>query len=299
MYDIDIYYKKLKFNNMNYSIDMLRLKTYITYSQYCDLEFLINSAYKNNIKRFWISDKIMNFHYQYQMEFGDYRFWFGFLHNNESVNYNREDLSYNFTIEFNPNKLRENVLIMHILSHFGNWLIRSFDLAIDIPINILDIVFDMASRRKLMTYSLGDDNITHVIGVGNGRVKIYNKKIESSLNIVGHLTRVEISFQYEDFPVSKIQRFAIDDGYFPYLYLNQYLYSFSDIESGDKTTLGLLYAVQHGYNIKDLSRRYREKIKELLEGGSRIKFDKTTAEQVIKQVIFGYLVRRECKQVIY
>lgn len=298
MYNIDIYYKKLQSDNMFYSIDMIRLKTYITYAQYSEIEFLLNSSYKENIKRFWVSDRIMCFHYQYQMEFGEHRFWFGFLHNNESVNYNREDLSYNFTIEFNPNKLRENPLIMHLLTKFGNWYLRSFDLAIDIPINILDIVFDMSNRRKIKTFSYGGDNITHEIGVGNGRLKIYNKKVESCLNIVGHLTRVEISMEYDDFPIAKIQRYSFDDGYFPYLYLNQYVFSFTDMETIDNTTLGLLYAVQHGYSLKDLSRRYRTKIKAMLECGSRIKFSKLTAEQILKQVIFAYFVRRGSKQVI-
>ena len=107
MYNINIYNKKIDFNNMTYSVDMLRLKTYITYAEFNSIEFCINTVYKDNIKKFWISERIMNFHYNYVMEFDGVSFWFGFMHNNEGVNYNREELKYNFTIDFNPNKLRQ------------------------------------------------------------------------------------------------------------------------------------------------------------------------------------------------
>ena len=299
MYDIDIYYRKLEFDNMYYSVDMLRLKTYMTYSDFSNLEFFLNGVYKENIKRFWVSEKIMCFHYNYVLEFEGNTFWFGFLHNNESVNYNREDLMYNFTIEFNPNKMRDNSFIVYVLNKFNDWVLKSFDLAVDIPINILDILVDITGRKKLQTYSLGKDNLTYRFGTGNGKIKIYNKKIESDLNIVGYLTRVEISLQYDDFPISKIKLFSVDDVFFPHLYLNQYIFSFSDITTGDKTTLALLFAVQHGYPIKDLSRRYREKIQGMLEGGSKISFDKKTSTSILQQVIYTYFVRRGSKQVIF
>lgn len=299
MYDIDIYYKKFEHNNMNYSIDMLRLKTYITFSEYSEIEFLINSAYKEHIKRFWVSDRIMCFHYNFLLKFDNHTFWFGFQHNNEKIIFDKHDSKFNLTIEFNPNKLRDNSLISHILDKFSDWHIKSYDLAIDIPINILDIVIDINTKRKLQTYTLGKDNLTYRYGSGHGKVKIYNKKIESDLNIVGYLTRVEVSIELDDFPVRNIKNYKFDDLVFPYLYLNQYIFSFSDLTTGDKTTLALLYAVQHGYPIKELTRSYKEKVKKLLEGGSRINFDKITATTALQQIIYTYFVRRESKQVIF
>ena len=41
----------------------------------------------------------------------------------------------------------------------------------------------------------------------------------------------------------------------PELYLNQYLYTFADYE--DKTLLAILYAVQYGYNLNDLTKGYK------------------------------------------
>lgn len=299
MYDIDIYNKKSDYDNMTYSIDKIRLKTYITYSKFQEFEFMLKSAYKDNIDKFWLSDRVMCFHYNYNISFENFSFYFGFMHNNESVCYNRDNIEYNFTIEFNPNKARDNRLVMYILNKFGNWFLRSFDLAIDIPINILDIIVDISGRRKMQTISLGGDNITYNFGKGDGRIKIYNKKRESDLNIVGHLTRVEITKEYNDFPISNIKRFDFQNDIFPHLYLNQYIFSFSDYDSKNKTLMAILYAVQSGYPVKNLSRAYKEKLKELLDGGSKIKFNRKSVIDVFNQTVFYYFCKRESKQVIF
>lgn len=299
LHENELYNCYLKDNNLTYSVDMLRLKTYITYSEFSNIEFFVNSSLKENIKRFWVSDKIMQFHYNYVIEFDTFSFWFGFMHNNESINYNREDVAYNFTIEFNPNKLKDNNFIIFILNKFSNWYIKSFDVAVDIPVNIRDIVFDLGTRRKLITHSYGGDNITYSIGAGNGRVKIYNKKRESDLPIVGYLTRVELSVELDDFPVSNIKRYKADEVIFPELFLNQYIFSFSDYTTKNKTTLAILYAVQSGYPLKDLSRVYRDKIKKMLEGGYAIKLNRKNVINILQQTIYFYFVRRESRQVIF
>ncbi len=295
----NIYNKSVEYNNMTYSIDNLRLKTYIKYQDFKELEFFINTVYKDKINKFWISDRIQCFHYNYAMEFDNCSFYFAFMHNNEGVNYNREDMEYNFTIDFNPNKVKDNPLLLIILDRFSNWYLKSLDLAIDIPVNILDILFDILGKRKVQTLSYGKDNITYRLGNGDGKIKIYNKKIESNLNIVGHLTRVEVTKEFDDFPICYLKRFQLSDSIFPCLYLNQYVFSFSDYTTKDKTLMAVLYAVQSGYPIKDLSRNYKEKVKDLLEAGSRIKFNKSIAEEVFKKTIFYYFIRRSSKQIIF
>ena len=92
----------------------------------------------------------------------------------------------------------------------------------------------------------------------DGRFKIYNKKIESNLNITGDLTRIEISREVDDFPIGDLKLFSYGN-MFPSLYLSNYLYSFNDYK--DTTLLAILYAVQNGFPLKDLSRRYKEKDK--------------------------------------
>lgn len=63
--------------------------------------------------------------------------------------------------------------------------------------------------------------------------------------------------------------------------------------------MAILYAVQSGYPVKNLSRAYKEKLKDLLEGGSKIKFDKKSVIEAFNKTIFYYFVRRESKQVIF
>lgn len=302
MYNIDIYNTKIEDNNMIYSIDNIRLKTYITYQDFKDLESFFRIYYNSNIKKFWLSDKKSSFHYNYNIEIEKGKsFIFQFMHNTESIDYNKIEKKYNFTIEFNPNKLKNNFLIMHILNSFGHWYIRSFDLAIDIPINILDILFDKKNKRSYKIFSSGGDNMTYYIGTKqqDGSIKIYNKKIESDLNIVGNLTRVEITRKYDDLDIIGIKTYDYGDKFLPELFLNQYIFSFSDITIKDKTLLAVLYAVQRGFPLNDLSRRYRENIENIMLSGSKIQFNKDIANKVLLQCIFYYFVQKDSKQVIF
>lgn len=80
--------------------------------------------------------------------------------------------------------------------------------------------------------------------------------IESNLDILGDLTRVEVTSRFDDFPINNIKFFKYNSK-FPTIYLNQYIYSLSDYE--DRTLLAVLYAVQSGFPLKDLSRVYKKK----------------------------------------
>lgn len=252
MYDfikkLGIYYNALEHNNIIYSIDMIRLKTYITYDKYNNLDFYLRTYFKDNIKRFWISNRIMDFKYNWRIEVGEGKtFYFGFCHNSEQKIAERLEPSYNLTIEFNPNKLRNSSLINHILNLSGIWYLRRYDLAIDLKINILDIIFDKSGKRKFKIDSKGMDDRTIYIGTeGDKFIKIYNKKKESNLSITGSYTRVEITREVDDFKINDIVLWQYDN-FFPDLYLNNYVYSLSDIErkNKDKTLYAILYAVQN------------------------------------------------------
>lgn len=304
MYNIDIYNTKIEDNNMIYSIDNIRLKTYITYQDFKDLESFFRFFYNDNIKKFWLSDKKSSFHYNYNIEIEKGKsFIFQFMHNTESIDYNKIEKKYNFTIEFNPNKLKNNFLIMHILNSFSRWYIRSFDLSIDIPINILDILFDKKSKRSYKIFSSGGDNITYYIGTKDkdGSIKIYNKKIESNLSIIGNLTRIEITRRYEDLDIVGIKNYDYGEKFLPDIFLNQYIFSFTEeiSKDKDKTLLALLYAIQHGFPINDLSRKYKDKIENMMLSGSKIQFNKNVANKALLQCIFYYFVTKESKQIIF
>lgn len=282
-----MYNKNIEHNNIFYSVDMLRLKTYMSFSTFSELEFRLKLVWKDYIKQEYTSPKINNFFYNYVIEIEEGQsFWFGFLHNTEKRDEKNE--FYNFTIEFNPNKLKDDNILLYILGLSGKWFLKSLDLAMDLKVNILDLNVDFSGRKQMKIFSKGYDDKTIYIGKEDSRIKIYNKKIESKLNILGDLTRVEVSRSFDDFPITDIKFFKFGDK-FPTIYLNEYIYSLSDYE--DKTLFALLYAVQNGFPIKDLSRVYKKKIKNLLQGGYKILFDEKSATQVINQTIFYYFIK--------
>lgn len=286
-----LYLKTVENANVVYSVDKLRLKTYMTYSDFTEIEFRFKTVWVDYVEKFYNSYRISEFQYNYVIELcEDKSFWFGFMHNSEK----REEgelTSYNFTIEFNPNKIKDNKCLMYLLNFTGNWYIKSFDLACDLRVNILDVVgYDKGRKKELKIISQGFDNRTVYIGKSNNRVKIYNKKIESNLDIVGDLTRVEITCQYDNYAICEVSRFQFSD-VFPELFLNDYLYTFKDYE--DRTLFCLLYAVQSGLSLDCLTRRYKEKIKNLLTGGQKILFSTKSASDILRQVIYFYFIKNK------
>ena len=284
----DLYNISLVHDNITYSIDMIRLKTYITFDKFSEIEFLIDTSYKEKVKRFWLSDRIQNFHYNYSIEIEEGKsIYFGFMHNTEKARFHKSDVTYNFTIEFNPNKLKDNSLVMYLLKISGEWYLKSYDMAFDISINILDLITDMSGRNFERVDNRGYDDKTIYLGKNDGRIKIYNKKRESSLNLLGDLTRIEISREVEDFEIRKVKILNYDN-VFPIVYTNDYIYSLSDYN--DKTTLALLYAVQQGFPLRDLTKTYKSKIKTMLEGGYKIKFSNKIATDILRRTIFYYFM---------
>lgn len=279
--------ERTSYNNMTYSIDMIRLKTYIDYDVFSNLEFHIKTYYSDKIEQFWISDRIMCFKYNYKILIEEgVGFYFAFKHNNETAE--THDGLYNLTIEFNPNKLKDNKLIYYILKLSGNWFIRSFDLAVDLKINILDLIVDKGKKRDVKIFSNGFDNKTYEIGKGDMRLKIYNKKHESKLDVPYDLTRIEISRTLDDFPISDIKFYNYEVDGFPEIYTNDFICSLSEYK--DKTMFAIIYAVQSGFPINDLSRVYKEKIKKLFEGGHKLRFTSKDATSVLRKTIFTYFM---------
>lgn len=282
-----MYLKKEENGNMIYSIDMLRLKTYITYSAFTELEFRLKTIWQENVKRYYTTGKMCEFFYNYVIQDEDGKsFWFGFLHNTEKRT--QSDLSkYNLTIEFNPNKLKDNEIVRYILNLSGEWFIKSYDLAVDVKVNIRDLIVNKGNKRKMYIQSYGNDNITYRVGTGDMETKVYNKKRESNLDIFGDLTRIEISRTCEDYPISEIARYQFGNN-FPEIYLNQYVMSLSQYQ--DKTLSVHLFALQQGYPLNDMTRTYKNKLKDMFEGGYKINFYQKYANSVLQQVIYHYFV---------
>ena len=116
------------------------------------------------------------------------------------------DSGYNCRLEFNPNKqLSDNFTDSNIIGYNNTGLVRDIieilkrycdsasirrlDYALDIPVDI-DRVICPQSRKRLQNYGT-----TKYFGVpgSHGRLKIYDKKIESLLDSA--LTRIEYTFK--------------------------------------------------------------------------------------------------------
>ena len=282
-----MYLKKEENGNMTYSIDMLRLKTYITYSTFTELEFRLKTIWQENLVLNYTTGKMSEFHYNYRIVNDEGNgFWLGFLHNTEKRTQNELN-RYNLTIDFNPNKLKDDEIVKYILGLSGEWFIKSYDLAVDVKVNIRDLIVNKGQKRKMLIFNNGGDNLTYEVGTGDLRVKVYNKKKESKLDMFGDLTRIEISRTCDDYPISEIARYQFGNN-FPEVYLNQYVMSLSEYQ--DKTLMAVLFAVQGGYPINELTRSYKLKLKNMFEGGYKINFYQKYANSVLQQVIYHYFV---------
>ena len=94
----DLYAMLVEDKNIIYSIDKLRLKTYMTYEKYNAIDFYFRTYCKGNIKKFWISDRPQCFRYNWNIEIEEGRsFYFGFCHKMQQKIRERFDPQNNFT----------------------------------------------------------------------------------------------------------------------------------------------------------------------------------------------------------
>lgn len=132
--------------DITYTIDMIRIRTDITFLDYSKLESRLRTIYPDMVKNHYVSTGISDFKYNYNVEIEEGKsFWFGFMHNSELINktgsLQNDNTKFNFTVEFNPNKLEIKGILLNIIHmcHINGAIIKSVDMAMDIGVNILDI----------------------------------------------------------------------------------------------------------------------------------------------------------------
>ena len=283
---------------IEYSIDMVRLKTRVHNSIFSDfvaknfdfnpaVKYYTNFKYSGYRHNWWIEEGPLTFNYLDNN--GNSRrsyigqgcsYWLGFHHNSEkSID------KHNLVIEFNPNKCLLHGLLDLILSTFFNALsveVVSVDVAIDIPVNINRLIIDKYRKHTYKLIDYGGDNKTHYLGEGDGRIKIYNKARE--MGIEGDLTRYEISKEIR-LPIASV----IDEGYaFKGNLVPVSCLEGKSIELEDKTLSALFWAVIEGYPINDLSRVYKEKIRKLIKEYTELELDKKKISHTIRTWFMGY-----------
>lgn len=260
-------------NDFTYCIDMIRLSCEITFDFFETKILSRKPVYKEKLKD-WNSTRITDFQYNFNYIDNDCSFWFGFISNKEKISKGKSlsnpKTCFNFTVEFNPNKVKNNKFLLHILNMTSDWVIKACDFAVDVKTNILNICgLDKGRKDCLVTYDMGGCNKTYYIGKGDNRLKIYNKTLESGLNY--DLTRIEITKYFDNLPLSKVKTFVYD-GYIPELFIKEFQLSLDDY-STDRTLFALVYAVTNGYPLHNLSRDYKKKVKDFLKKKKPIDID--------------------------
>ena len=293
-------------NFYNYSVDMIRISCKMS-SEFFTKKIDSRLSLLPGVSR-WTTTRINLFKNNYCIDDdGGRAFWVGFISNSEiycgSGGVGNPKHKYNFTLEFNPNKIHDNSsfdkLIKYIFSLSYDdyisfpleWSIISCDFAFDIKENILNIGgFDKGRKRCLKTFDNGGEDKTYYIGKDDNRLKIYNKKLESNLDY--ECTRIELSHSLNKKLVRTILRngniFDLKlDKCFPNLHLKEYQYTFDD-ESVDSTLKAVLYAVNCGYPVNELSRRYKDKVSEFMNKKSPIKIEASRFNQSLYLVLYYY-----------
>ncbi len=139
-------YNYCSLDNITYTVDMMRLRCDITNETFEKLVARLRTIYSDQIDNFYISSGISDFKYNYNIKIKEgSSFWFGFIHNSELINkkgsLQNDKTEFNFTVEFNPNKLEIKGILLYIIRmcYAHNCNVKSVDIAMDIPFNILDI----------------------------------------------------------------------------------------------------------------------------------------------------------------
>ena len=266
--------------DIKYSVDMVRLLVKLRPGEF---QTIFDYQARMPDMSYYMSSRAKDYHYNVVVKKNDYSYWMGYRHNSGKDNFD-------FVLEYNPNKVRNDVLVNYILNNYFNkatcYDIRyspkvcSVDIAVDIDCNILNCMLIKQTNGRYLFYSGRTgraDDFTIYIGKGPGRVKLYNKAIESGLNY--DLTRYEVSLKL-DKPLQTIRNVKVDVETRPILKI-------IDMQIGIDPELratinGLL---QEPYLINQLTKYKRKKYREMIENCIDIKLDSKEIEKKIIEYV--------------
>ena len=263
-----------------YSVDMVRLMVRLRPGEF---QTIFDYQARMPDMSFYMSNRAKDYHINVQVKKKEYSYWMGYKHNS-SIDNN------DFVLEYNPNKVRNDLLIEYILNNYFNKVtcydiryspkVCSVDIAVDIDCNILNCLVFKQTKGRYLFYSGSTgraDDFTIYIGKGAGRVKIYNKALESGLNY--DLTRYEVSLKL-DKPLQSIRTVKVDVETKPVLKI-------IDMQLGmdpemRATINGLL---QEPYLINQLSQYKRKKYREMIDNCNDFKLDSKEIEKKIIEYV--------------
>ena len=197
----------------------------------------------------------------------------------------KEDVFKGF-VEFNPNKCMDSIQIhsdlSFLLSRCVGYSVSRWDLAIDIPYD-RERVHMTKDKRKYELSQTSYSNRTEYLGQRNapGRVKVYNKTVESELDY--SLTRVEIT-------MGKLNDYVGDFGKFvPDIWIDNPQHELVDYTGLSETQIVLCDLLRDSpnpeYYMTRIPYRIRKKIEPYVVGsGARLKFNVKCVTQIVTQL---------------
>ncbi len=264
----------------SYSLDMIRLSVKLRPEEF---QIIFDYQAITPGVKFYMSNRAKDYHYNIIVQGNGYSYWMGYKHNSS---YDNKD----FVIEYNPNKVVNDNLVNYILSEYFNKFtmrdirysprICSVDIAVDIDVNILNCLVFKQTRGRYMFYA-GDtgraDDYTIYIGKGNGRVKVYNKALESGFKF--DLTRYEVSLKL-DCPLQHSHMVKVDVD-------NKPILKIIDMQVGiDAETRATLNGfLQEPYLINQLSQFKRKKYRTMIDNCVDFKLNNREIEKIIIEYI--------------
>lgn len=201
-----------------------------------------------------------------------------------------------FTLEYNPNKVDPDCKFLQVILNLmqyskGDMQVQKFDVAFDyVGLRTTDIVFNAEGKKaySINQFPNGSD-LTYYIGKGNGQIKIYDKAHEE--------TEGQADYQkvrYEATISAKLDLKYIDaykcTTALPEQPLNdiQGLYNKQDgLSPTDKI---LVYSVQSGFPLKELTYEQRQKYKNIIKERkfiyTKIAPNQLQTEKALKEYIY-------------
>lgn len=267
-------------NQMTLSVDGVVLDFYEVYDlARAHLKIMLNQLMNHDdvVVVSWTNTTPGTFYEQFSVRLSDGgSFWIGISLNGKTISWDR------CRLEFNPNKIGNHPVFSRILGYLhtrtsvSKRRIARFDLAIDIPVD-RTYCFLVKDRRLYIERRHGRE-YTQYLGAKSssvGRVKLYNKAIESSLDYP--LTRLELTLD-PLLPYEKLN--------FPEVYYFDSKTVCSDGTKVTDTERFILNALLQGYGtLNDLGRKSRDKIRRLMtQHVKRVEISETDYEAVLSQL---------------
>ena len=266
--------------DIKYSVDMVRLLVKLRPGEF---QKIFDYQARMPDISYYMSNRVKDYHYNIVVKKEKYSYWMGYKHNSSCDNND-------FVLEYNPNKVRNDILIDYVLNNYFNKVtcydirysprVCSVDIAVDIPVNILNCLVFKQTKGRYMFYSGNtgrSDDFTIYIGKGHGRVKVYNKALERGLDY--DLTRYEVSLKL-DKPLQSIRNVKVDVETKPVLKI-------IDMQLGiDAETRATLNGfLQEPYLINQLSQYKRKKYREMIDNCIDFKLDNKEVEKKIIEYV--------------